>query len=87
MNGEAKTTMATSIPLLRAAVHRAEISNWHSEDKKGTVTKGRGAMTTKTMGQDDTNTNNEGTGNNNNYNNGDQGMKTDDKEGDDKDNH
>ena len=85
MDGEAKTTMATSIPLLQAAVHRAEIGDWHSEDKKGTMMKGRGAMTTKIMGQDDTDTNNEGTGNNNN-NNGDQGMKTDDKEGDDKDN-
>ena len=53
------------------------------------MTKARGAMTTKIMGQDDTNTDNEGTGNNNNNNNnnGDQGMKTDDKEGDDKDNH
>ena len=50
------------------------------------MTKGRGATTTKIMGEDDTNTDNEGIDNNTD-NDGDQGMKTDDEEGDDEDNH
>ena len=58
-DGEAKTTMATSTPLLQAAVCGVETTGMV---KMGRMQwqKGRRATMTKTMGQDDTNTDNEG---------------------------
>ena len=63
------------VPREHAHTHATAMSNWHSKDGEGAMTKRRQIMMTKTMSQDDTDTNNEGTDDNNN-NSGDQGMNT-----------
>ena len=78
-DGEAKATMATSTPPPRAAVCGVETTG---TAKMGRMQRRqrRGAMTTKTTGQDDTDTDNERTDDNDNDSDGDQGTKTDNEE-------